>query len=589
MFVFIGAGKTTLVSLLTKAKLNSVEAFENSGMFSIVDENCLISGISTTTSQTTIPNLMVHEKSGTMYYDCHGFNDTRGVPHDISVSYLTRKLIEKTTAIKLILVVSHTSVQNYTGDRHGFKNLAKNAITFIRNVEKYKNAIGLIVTKVENRETTINGRKQLVADETIILSIKIFLEQLKEDLKYQNDEIECAEKREENNKIIKFIEILLPKHNGQCERIGILRLADQKGPVANMKILQKERKHIKGLIHNNLHYVPKEDADFGYTVSDESKNEIHKIIEEMQSVLVDDVARFGREIKKFYEEQEKSIIDLKKLADMMCGAHTEISKQNYDQLNLFLAFLLNVAQHLNICISTECKSKFSSDIKLTQFLLFVSNVSLSNSFHIYDGLMDIKNYLNDSYKWYNFLMIFHDALCAYEVQNNLKYYEANKNKVIAKCTIPMYLHRNIKDTGLELLAESIGCQSCYYTVANIQLNYSKAKMLTMILQQTLDESINSFEISRTEQKLVVKGYNVKIKDIDYRSEKFMEVFALNNLYIDGDIDKTGQSAQITFIAPKWHIIGDRQIILNGENGKPHTEMQGGGKNGLPGNPGNYKC
>lgn len=74
--------------------------------------------------------------------------------------------------------------------------------------------------------------------------------------------------------------------------------------------------------------------------------------------------------------------------------------------------------------------------------------------------------------------------------------------------------------------------------------------------------------------------------------KFIEIFCLNNLFLDADIDKTGKEAQVSLIAPKWHIIGNRKIILNGVNASPYAYigMDGkvgsvNGEHGKPGKPG----
>ncbi|XP_031625107.1 uncharacterized protein LOC116341903 isoform X2 [Contarinia nasturtii] len=578
-----GAGKTTLVSLMTKVKLISEETVSNSGEFIISDEKHLISGISTTESQTVIPNLMVHARSGAIYFDCPGYNDTRGVANDISVSYFCRTLIEKSSSIKLVFVVSFSSVQNGSGHRHDFLNLVKHAITFIKDINKYADGIALIVTKVENRFIMKSGQIQLVDDKAIIDTIAVFLQQVISDLKHQNDEY--LEKEEENNKMIEFIEIFLKRNNNCYDRIGIFRFPNQNGPIKDIEILQKERRCIKRIIHDHLSYVPKANGDFGYTVSDDTKNRIHNILEEMQSHLLNDVECIGNEIKQFYVKQEGSTIDLKLLINVMSTAYEKISEVRYDQINLFAENFLSVARNLNIKISNQNKKTFLDDIDLVQFLLLVSNANLSYSFHISNGLTDIKQYLDESHRWYNFLMTFHDKLCAYDVQNKLKYYEADKNNLMRQCDIQKNVYRNIESIGLKSLAENVGCQT-YYTVENIRLNYFKLKTLHEILHRALD---GTFETNRTKNKLVVKGYNVKIKDIDNISSeaiKYVEIFAINNLYIDADIDKTGQNAQITFIAPNWHVIGDRQIILNGEDGKSHSESHADGEEGTDGKPGN---
>lgn len=97
-------------------------------------------------------------------------------------------------------------------------------------------------------------------------------------------------------------------------------------------------------------------------------------------------------------------------------------------------------------------------------------------------------------------------------------------------------------------------------------------------------------------RIVVKGVNISIQEVLDENEdcmneaKFIEIFSLNVLNIDADINKTGQSAQISFIAPTWIVDGERKIILDGEPGEPHlslTAFGGSGefRHGKPGKPG----
>lgn len=75
--------------------------------------------------------------------------------------------------------------------------------------------------------------------------------------------------------------------------------------------------------------------------------------------------------------------------------------------------------------------------------------------------------------------------------------------------------------------------------------------------------------------------------------KFIEIFALNNFFIDADIDHYGKEIQLSIIASNWEIIGDRKIMLNGVPGKSHVRDSAAngdnsnfdGKPGIPGNSG----
>lgn len=91
------------------------------------------------------------------------------------------------------------------------------------------------------------------------------------------------------------------------------------------------------------------------------------------------------------------------------------------------------------------------------------------------------------------------------------------------------------------------------------------------------------------KKLVAKGLNVKISDVlkapCMKEAIYIEVFALNKLSIDADIDKSGKQAQIILIAPAWEIRGNREIKLSGIPLKVNETAATEGKHGSPGNPG----
>lgn len=95
-------------------------------------------------------------------------------------------------------------------------------------------------------------------------------------------------------------------------------------------------------------------------------------------------------------------------------------------------------------------------------------------------------------------------------------------------------------------------------------------------------------------KLAIQGYDVEISQVlnakCFGKVKFIEVFALNKLYIDADFETTEQKVQLSLIAPVWVIIGNRKIILNGKAGAEHASPYapdgiGSFRHGRPGKPG----
>lgn len=587
-----GTGKSTLTSLLTGAELKSEEIM--AGQFRIVDESGLISGVSTTTSKTIVPELMIDKENGIIYYDCPGFNDSRGVVNDMSVTYLIQQLIKYAKQLKLVFTVSYSSVK-MTGDRRDFMDLAKHATAFVKNVDEFRDGIALVVTKVENHYVKVNGQLHMVDDHKEIEGIIEFLKQAKLDLEHRNHDDILMEEQEISDNIIKFIDTLLQSNDQkEYDKIEILRLADEIGPVEDIEILQTEKNAIKSMIFHKIQYVRSENSHFGYTISDESKNRIHDIIEQLQSRLTNDLLRIGVEIQDFYLQEEKYNTDFKKLKEMLSNGYQKLSAILSKDLKLFVEQTVETANTLGIGVTFDSSNQIWRHIECVEFVKTISNNNLSSFFDISRGLNSTMHYLDESRKWYQFLIDLHDELSKYKFQKHLPH--SNPTITILQ---KLWSTGGEKD---EITSVDLGLNkflgeiqfATYYSQFdnNIRLNSFKVKALRTVLYQTT-RHIKPIE---NHDSLEIRGYNVKMSDVMAECKnhtKYIKVFALNNLFIDTDFDGTGKQLQLSLIAPKWCVIDDRKIILSGENGKPHLEpkakddagLHTGGEDGHPGNPG----
>lgn len=126
-----GAGKSTLALFLTEVELVSIRG--NGGTYLIKDMNEKISSESTIKSKTVFPELMVDNKTNTALYDCPGFSDTRSTSYDIAATYFIKKIADHLESVKIIFVVSHTSLIK-ANDRHDFMRLAKHVTNLVKNI-----------------------------------------------------------------------------------------------------------------------------------------------------------------------------------------------------------------------------------------------------------------------------------------------------------------------------------------------------------------------------------------------------------------------------------------------------------------------
>ncbi len=108
---------------------------------------------------------------------------------------------------------------------------------------------------------------------------------------------------------------------------------------------------------------------------------------------------------------------------------------------------------------------------------------------------------------------------------------------------------------------------------------------------------------RASGTLVIRGTYIKFSKIITDTKKLsvtcsnkptkVNIFAANTVVVDRDLEAIGDQLQLTIIAPKWDIVGNRSIILDGAPGAAHESAQAhngdspgaSGADGHPGLPG----
>ncbi|XP_051172712.1 uncharacterized protein LOC127289014 [Leptopilina boulardi] len=125
----------------------------------------------------------------------------------------------------------------------------------------------------------------------------------------------------------------------------------------------------------------------------------------------------------------------------------------------------------------------------------------------------------------------------------------------------------------------------------------------LLIRRKVNQSCNAM---RKDFKLNARGNFVKLSDLDFKQcdkePKVIEIFGLEKVIIDKDMDFTGKDVQMIIIAPIWEVISSsnngtierRLINLNGRNGTNFNKERAdngtrdgnrNGANGLAGKPG----
>jgi hypothetical protein len=254
-----GTGKSTLAHFLaSNPKLSSVKSRVD---YYITDGNDKISE-ETTTSKTLFPELILDPESGNVMADCPGFSDTRSVSHDIAATIFTRDLLGKAEKVKIIIAASHHSVRKGV-DRLAFPKLLEHAAEFITSIDKYKNSIALMITKVENT---------LEDDLLIIEEIGTFLIEMRNVLK----------KKPQNHltdKKMQLLNIFLNQQDDMYSNIGIFLRPDREGPLDELENLMDGKIRNRQILFKQLQYTESNSDDFGLSVSNKSKITVLRMIQ----------------------------------------------------------------------------------------------------------------------------------------------------------------------------------------------------------------------------------------------------------------------------------------------------------------------
>nr|XP_018897950.1 PREDICTED: uncharacterized protein LOC109031086 [Bemisia tabaci] len=594
-----GSGKSTFSQFITgnDKSLISVETVKRSGEYILEDIFGKVS-TDTWTSRTIYPELHIDNNTSANFYDCPGFSDTRGVAHDITATYFTKKTITKTQAVKLVFIVGYPAVRVGV-DRQDFMMFAEHVAKAVRNIDKFRDSLALVVTKVDNfyRDGT------LVGDETVIETIVDFLQKLKNEIisKLQSNGNhalkEKNKEREKNLKIITFIEILLQKDGNYYPRIGIFRRPDRDGPITKMAMLQESKRSLERIVHKNIKFIEQTEADFDYTISAHSKYRIYNLVEIIRENIVADVRRLTEEIEKGLSAKEEKENDIEDLRRQFQEAHDIFTKiiQKVDNLNELTNLVTESMHLLNLTISKETLVDLS---RYDSYLEFLNNFSATvikiKPSEWNQNIIRLNQRLKESKCWYAFLTEFSSAISSYDVQRDPKNCVIVADKLTGILKSPKnFTIKDINDLRNELH------DSCklYSGINHDKINEMgvaspvKFQRLELLIDLALKFKINLF-CDKVHSTLRVKGYFVKISDalkpLEDKSCKnvlLVEIFALKKVFIDSNVDLTGEDVQISIISPTWIVVNSPKIVLDGSDAVEIDIAPMSDTEEVPGNPG----
>ncbi|XKL65833.1 hypothetical protein PGB90_009253 [Kerria lacca] len=553
-----GSGKTTLVQLLTKDNCQLFcKEFGIHGEFIIEDSDGKIkAGI---VSKTIFPEIFLDSETNVMFCDTPGFDDTRGTAVDIVAMYFLKEIVENAEEVKILLTINHSSLRVGI-DRKDFINLIRHTVTLLKNIKKFENSIALVATKVENSYKKIKNELVLVSDESIIEYISEFLRTAKRDL----TEVVEGELLQEAKYLIDVL--LMNTGIDDYKRIGLIRRPEEVGLLSEMKLLQNEKIRIKNIVGENLTYTNVKETDFGYSISEKSKNDIPVIIEFINNKIVNQVRMIGLIIEGCYRMKESQSNDVYKLRSEYSSKLEKIRKiiesMNKD-LNLeeFVKILMQFVDELNFSYKTF---KILQQNKYLKFLEIVNERKFENLSLIWkNGLSEINKYITISELWYKFLVNVYEKLSSYGIQKRKRDFTYINNGNICR----------LNDESVERFMNDIDLLNDYKKVKDLMIDEIKLYKLNEIIKSTLIPHQPIHNYDWVVNSCVIKGDYVILSSISInrcpKKMKFFVISATQKIFIDTNlINSEFDLQQVTFVSPVIEIIEKPKIILLHQNNLP---------------------
>lgn len=589
----VQASKTALISHLTDPNLiagdSSVHVDARSNFRDDNDNQTNDLATHCNDTDAIIPQLTSDKLNGIDYYNCPSVGAQQTIEHEILAMESAKKLLDcSQRRMKLVFTINLPPNRMFEVSRADFLSLAEQATTLLKNITEFRNSIMLVVTEFQDFYTNTEGQYQFIDDQNMTVRVATFLQRVKHSLDTTNRWYTEHVKA----KLIEFIDILLQTQEDEYIRIGISRLQLHDSAARNFELLHAEKLRIISILNYRLAYIDVSPADFNTAISTEMENLIRRRIVDVQNRLSQDVNSIDLAIKEFYASKEAHMSDVFTFDNEISKASLKLSTRiRPDQSKPFIGQIAGIINELNVTIADHYIEQFA---RHTDYIDFLNNVTATESTNRQRAFIPISplkstiKYLNDIKKWYSFVIKLSTAMDRYTAQQDITMMDVSD--LLGNCTIFGEniggASINVNTIALSEFSAKIGSSSIFRTVANMTVNGHMLNALKM----AVGWAYKPVELECTGTKLTAFGYNVKISDLTseecMKSASIIEIFAWNKLFIDADIEKMGQRAQVTFIGPTWEIIGERRVILSGENAQAPAEAASRtNANGEPGLPG----
>ncbi|UAW64364.1 hypothetical protein KMZ15_01320 [Mycoavidus sp. HKI] len=602
-----GAGKSTFTQYITGNDSNLCSKKLKGGKFSIEDKSDTAKN-STIHSQTIFPELIVDNsttdiRSATAYYDCPGFEDTRGVSQEIASAYCIKRLIDHSERIKLMLVVNHSSLEegNYRND---FITLAQHIGNLVKDLGRFKGSITLIATKVDNIIVEREKGYGLIPDQEVIEGITEFLcnvvkEEAKSELKKSNL---TDDDRRRYTAAIQLIDALVV--NAASPKIGLFRRPDKAGSLSEIALFRKAKPQLQQFIESTQ-FLPSASEYFGYTISDKYKHHVQILAQTINDTIASDAAKLGEMLQRYFQDQVKQSKDCRQLIAQLSESYNSLKalKESLTEINSPKEFVNTFRNQMANCKlpidGIQEEKRINTLLKQADYLEFlqtVSNTELTTTPDRWSNqlLGKVNSDLEHFMQWYEFLFALQNKLSAWAVQHNPSRYNVADIQDWGQVDKGQGIHidsDNIRPFLAKVQSDfSINVKE---TIHRILESSERLEELNRLLKLEL----SLIEVKEEGEKLTVKGRYVKLSEVERAlsaantKPTWLEIFGLDTVFIDTNLtNERLKGTNVIIAAPAWEVIGGHCICLDGAAAsqivpdKVETGLYDGAA-GQPGKPG----
>lgn len=515
--------------------------------------------------KSIIPDVMVNcdAEFATACYVFPGFNTSRDVQEELSRALVLRKTLACSRSVKFLIAIPFESLHS----RQEFVAATQKFVDLIKDLEKYRDAMALVVTDVpSNANTTVK--------------IQMLLKNIRSG---STDGLKISEKdRKLTEKMNKFIDIMLV--DSDTPRIGIIRRINDVGSPTSMPQLQSDKLAISRLVKNDLVKFRAILPYFAFNLSDSSVNQVLGFVNEIRNKMIPELTNVFSDIKRFALQQEnenaKNLTRIRELYSKIDRNFVQYDCESFIRNpNLLDLGLLRFINASRIILSDEKKNKFTQNANLLEFAdaMLKHNTNSKVIPTILDEVvkqMDkLKKDLKRSVHFFQSLKFYWDRLAYYDNQKRKGEIDGSRlmKLVINNEKVPIEMADLDIKSPLAIIDDQL-----YNTIEHTSVGTVRLKLLQSVWSQSMLPM--SIKCSADGKQLTVYGNYVIVSDAMkancWAKAESIEIFALNKVFINVDI-KPEKSTYLAIIAAEWEVVD-----LTGNGAKRKIHLNGGDFAGL---------